>query len=220
MHPFVTRLCTSIVLGTVLWCAFFYLSPIQLSAFIACLYGYACIVEFIPLAIQSRHTALIATGGAGFALVTTAFLHILWLIQGLYLYLYICIGSAVLNDIGGYIAGNLFGKHLLAPTVSPKKTWEGLAGSIFLTSGVFFIVTKIFLGINPYLVALCGALLSLAALAGDLLISYLKRAAGVKNTGNILPGHGGILDRLDSIIGTTIAFALVSKITLTILFNA
>ena len=101
-----------------------------------------------------------------------------------------------------------------------KKTWEGLAGSVLLTSVAFFAITKMFLGANAYLVALFGALLSIAALAGDLSISYLKRAANVKDTGNILPGHGGILDRLDSIIGTTIAFALLSGIILKAILNA
>jgi phosphatidate cytidylyltransferase len=138
-------------------------------------------------------------------------LHYSWAANYLYLDLYICIGSAVLSDMGGYIFGNLFGKHLLAPTISPKKTWEGLAGSMLLTSSAFFIAsqTGYLPWYNPYWSTLYGAMLALAALAGDLLISSLKRAANVKDTGNILPGHGGILDRLDSIMGTTMAFGLI-----------
>lgn len=213
MNAFLTRTLTSIVLLALLVGAFVYLSPIQLSILIAAIYLYAFIGEYIPLAQKSYKNVSNKTAyrGVGILLVATGIVHAHLAFEYAYLDLYICIGSAVLSDIGGYIFGNLFGKHLLAPTISPKKTWEGLAGSIIVTSGVFFAVTKIFLHINAYRIALYGALLAIAALGGDLLISYFKRAAGVKDTGNILPGHGGILDRLDSIIGTTIVFFLLQN---------
>jgi CDP-diglyceride synthetase len=206
MHQFITRTITSTVLLSLVIGAFFYLSPMQLSLIIGVLYWYAGVTEFIPLSLKSWSSAPKVTVLAGVALATTGALHVYWATQYLYLYLYICIGAAIMSDTAGYLAGNLFGKHLLAPTISPKKTWEGLAGSIILTSVTFFIVTKLFLALNAYIAALLGALLAIAALGGDLLISYLKRAADVKDTGTILPGHGGVLDRLDSIIGTTIAF--------------
>ena len=121
MFQFITRALTSIILGTMVFGAILYLSPVQLSIVIACIYGYALIAEFIPLAWRSRHTALFATLATGVALITTAILHVSWAAEALYLYLYICISTAVLSDVGGYIVGNLFGKNLLVPTISPKK---------------------------------------------------------------------------------------------------
>lgn len=212
MHTFITRTLTSIILFALLIGAFVYLSPTQLSLLIAAVYLYAFVAEYIPLAQKSYNTTASRTAyRVGVLLVATGITHANWAYESAYLNLYICIASAVLSDIGGYIFGNLFGKHLLAPTISPKKTWEGLAGSVILTSSAFFIAAKTgYLPLyDPYWAAIIGAMLAIAALGGDLLISSLKRAANVKDTGTILPGHGGILDRLDSIIGTTIAFYLI-----------
>jgi CDP-diglyceride synthetase len=208
MNIFITRAITSIVLFALLIGAFVYLSPTQLSLLIAVVYMYAFIGEYIPLAqkVASRTAYRV-----GVLLAATGIIHAHWAFTSTYLDLYICIASAVLSDMGGYIFGNLFGKHLLAPTISPKKTWEGLAGSIILTSSAFFVASQAgYLPLyDPYWAAFFGAILAIAALGGDLLISSLKRAANVKDTGNLLPGHGGILDRLDSIIGTSIAFCLI-----------
>ncbi len=208
MNPFINRAITTVILLAALIGAFILLSPLQLSILIGAVYLYALVAEFLPLAKLSLKSAPLATALAGIGLCVTGILHVYWTLEYLYLYLYICIGAAVISDISGYIIGNLFGKHLLVPTISPKKTWEGLAGSIITTSGLFLAITKLFLAIDATIPALSGALLALAALSGDLLISYLKRAAGVKDAGTILPGHGGILDRLDSIIGTTLIFWL------------
>lgn len=206
MNPFIIRAITTVILLAALIGALILLPPIQLSILIGAIYLYAFVAEFVPLARLSIKNTPIATILAGVLLCATGALHVYWTFEYLYLYLYICIGAAVISDIAGYVTGNLLGTHPLAPTISPKKTWEGLAGSIITTSGLFVAITKLFLAINVVIPALSGALLAFAALGGDLLISYLKRAAGIKDTGTILPGHGGMLDRLDSIVGTTLVF--------------
>lgn len=114
--------------------------------------------------------------------------------------------SAIATDSGAYFCGTFFGNHLLAPRISPKKSWEGLLGGIAascLALGIAFglYTTILLLGIAG----------GCAAIAGDLFESYLKRRAGIKDAGTILPGHGGILDRMDSILGTAILFFLIKS---------
>ncbi len=115
-------------------------------------------------------------------------------------------------DTGAYFAGRAWGKRRLAVKVSPNKTWEGLLGGLILTL-IVAIIFSLFLSVSwPERIGLWG--LSLAtfvfALFGDLLISVLKRLSGMKDTGQILPGHGGILDRIDSTLAATVIFALGS----------
>jgi phosphatidate cytidylyltransferase len=106
----------------------------------------------------------------------------------------------VLSDVGGYASGVLWGRHLLAPTVSPKKSWEGLAGSgVFAAAGGALFFPLVF-----DTAAWQGALVGLAVMAtatlGDLGESMIKRDLGIKDMGRLLPGHGGIMDRLDSLL--------------------
>ncbi len=111
-------------------------------------------------------------------------------------FLFILIWS---SDTFAYLTGKFFGKHKMAPKISPKKTWEGFAGGVFLTIVLGFFIEKYF----PELRAnwmIVGFLVSVFAPFGDLVESQLKRNFGVKDSGNIIPGHGGILDRLDSFI--------------------
>jgi phosphatidate cytidylyltransferase len=115
----------------------------------------------------------------------------------------------VVTDIGAYATGLLFGKHKLAPTISPGKTWEGFAGSI-----VFAIVTGILLAVlmlhqQWWVGLIMGVLLALVGTAGDLMESLIKRDIGVKDISSWLPGHGGFLDRLDSILpSAAVAYAI------------
>ncbi len=122
-------------------------------------------------------------------------------------FLTICVAT----DIGGYIFGNLFkGKKLTK--ISPNKTYSGLIGSYVLSSLVFFYFYHQFK--FSYSLLIFTYLISLVSQIGDLFISYLKRKAKVKNTGNLLPGHGGILDRIDGMI-----FAIPFGINLLFIFK-
>jgi phosphatidate cytidylyltransferase len=115
----------------------------------------------------------------------------------------------VASDIGGYIAGVMAGKHPMAPTISPKKSWEGFAGSVLfcLVAGVVCVVGL--LG-GPIWVGLAlGAATAVSATLGDLSESLIKRDLGIKDMGSLLPGHGGIMDRLDSLLPTAPAAYLI-----------
>lgn len=106
----------------------------------------------------------------------------------------------VSNDIGGYAVGVFFGKHAIAPQISPKKSWEGLFGSVVLQS-IVGIVAFICIFDAPWWQGLiAGVVLTVSATGGDFIESAVKRDLGVKDMGTIVPGHGGIMDRLDSLI--------------------
>lgn len=105
------------------------------------------------------------------------------------------------GDTGAYFAGRAFGKHPMAPRVSPKKTWEGFVGGITLSIvGLFIVRAAGNLPISVVEGVVLGAALGSAAVLGDLSESLLKRAFDVKDSGWIMPGHGGILDRIDSLL--------------------
>jgi phosphatidate cytidylyltransferase len=110
-------------------------------------------------------------------------------------------------DIGAYYAGVLWGTHLLAPSISPKKTYEGLLGGMTVATGVACLAQQWFVPALSLSDALAlGILLTGAGLLGDLCESAIKRSVGVKDSGAILPGHGGMLDRIDSLLFTAPAF--------------
>lgn len=102
-------------------------------------------------------------------------------------------------DCGAYFVGVTFGKHKLCPKISPKKTVEGALGGITLSMIVTFILAKIF-SVNAIGLVLVTPLLCIAGIAGDLFASVIKRRVGIKDYGKLIPGHGGIMDRFDSIL--------------------
>lgn len=113
-----------------------------------------------------------------------------------------------MSDTAAYVFGSLFGKHKLAPNISPGKTWEG-----FLCSCVFTVGLAVGLSYIPYFQQsglqmwqwiVLSLIIQVFGLMGDLIESLFKRKAGVKDSGNIIPGHGGVLDRVDSILFATI----------------
>lgn len=110
-------------------------------------------------------------------------------------------------DSGGYFAGKRFGRAKLAPAVSPGKTWEGFAGG-FVANCVLALLLSVCLDVSLLLMLALVVPTSLVSVLGDLLESMLKRHAGIKDSGAILPGHGGILDRVDGVTAAAPVFAL------------
>lgn len=114
--------------------------------------------------------------------------------------------TVVLNDVLAYCAGRLFGKHQLAPHISPKKTWEGAVGGM-LGSLLGVVVFKYAVPALSWPAALgAGIVIGITAPLGDLIVSVIKRDMAVKDSGQLIPGHGGLLDRCDSLIFATPAF--------------
>lgn len=116
------------------------------------------------------------------------------------------------NDTFGYVFGVLIGKHPMAPHISPKKSWEGLAGSVIFTAIGGYLAFHYLLDRNGWIGAAVGLLAVITATTGDLIESSLKRDFSIKDMSNLLPGHGGMMDRLDSIVLTAPALWLVLEL--------
>jgi CDP-diglyceride synthetase len=113
--------------------------------------------------------------------------------------------TVVASDVGGYAVGVLLGKHPMVPAISPKKSWEGFAGSLVcgITAAV---LTATLLADKPWWIgALLGVVLVLTCTLGDLVESQVKRDLGIKDMGRLLPGHGGLMDRLDGVLPSAVA---------------
>ena len=135
------------------------------------------------------------------------------------LFAYVLVAT-FMTDIGAYFVGVFFGKHKMNPRISPKKTWEGFFGGVIISSlcsfafAMIFLLTKhpLVIGLldldHWYLVLILSFLLPFVATLGDFVFSSAKRHFDIKDFGNIMPGHGGILDRLDSVIFTMITTAV------------
>lgn len=110
------------------------------------------------------------------------------------------------NDVAQYVWGKSFGKHKVLPVVSPKKTWEGLLGGIFTTTVTAMLIAPYLTPFDTLHAALAGILIGSFGFVGDVSISAIKRDIGVKDTGTLIPGHGGIMDRIDSLTYTAPLF--------------
>jgi phosphatidate cytidylyltransferase len=150
--------------------------------------------------------------GSAYAGITFAWFALAWLrdlAQGQFwiLLLIIIIWAA---DIGAYFSGRAFGKRKLAPAISPGKTWEGLLGGLLLALLAAFALVRLgpWLNAGSTAVIILTAVTVLASAGGDLFISIHKRTMGLKDTGTLFPGHGGVLDRFDSLLAGAPFFAL------------
>ncbi len=123
-------------------------------------------------------------------------------------YLILALGGAWFSDTGAYFVGCAIGKHKMAPVISPKKTWEGVVGGVVVCIICMLLVGKGFelfvdgFTVNYLLLALLAPCASVVSIIGDLSASLVKRQYGIKDFGNIMPGHGGVLDRFDSVLFT------------------
>lgn len=148
-----------------------------------------------------------AVAGLLYIGLATAILALLRELSELYLVLTI-IGIVIATDTGAYFAGRAIGGPKIAPRISPSKTWAGLAGGMAASAGLVS-------GVGAYVEGfalwqpLLGALLAVVAQAGDFFESWMKRRAGVKDSGTLIPGHGGLFDRADGLLAVLFAVALI-----------
>ncbi len=148
----------------------------------------------------------------GLGLLTATWLAIVLIVHQPYgqWLLLLAVAVVALADIGGYVAGNLFGKHKLAPVVSPGKTWEGFLGGLACQL-LLILLLVIFMpvAVSPLALALLIIPVALFSVLGDLFESMLKRHQGIKDSSQILPGHGGVLDRIDGLMAALPLFILL-----------
>jgi phosphatidate cytidylyltransferase len=117
--------------------------------------------------------------------------------------------TVVASDTGGYAVGALFGKHPMVPAISPKKSWEGFVGSLVCGITAAILTATLLAGKPAWIGALLGLVLVLTCILGDLVESQVKRDLGIKDMGRLLPGHGGLMDRLDGVLPSAVAAWIV-----------
>lgn len=202
---FVTRVITGFVLGALFWTLFAYLPSIYFSCVLAAILLLIIIFEWknffnikklsfwlvMPFYPILPFTFLIAMNQ------NPAYHSLLFI-------LFIIVSSF---DTGSYLVGNTLGRHKLAPAISPGKTWEGLFGGwLFASIGLYLVLWELDKLQPWWFIGLFAFFAGILSLVGDLFESWLKRRAGIKDSGNLLPGHGGFLDRFDGILFTVIFF--------------
>ena len=125
------------------------------------------------------------------------------------LWIVLCVWA---TDTGAYFLGSLAGGAKLAPTISPSKTWSGLVGGVCFSAVISSACGLVFNAGDTPVLAMAGVAIALIAQAGDLFESAAKRRAGVKDSGRLIPGHGGLLDRVDGLIAALVAVAALRLI--------
>lgn len=208
MNEFKTRLATSLILGGAFWLSFIYFKPIVFSVILVGILGVIIFYEwrrFFDLRHPLFWLILPLYPILPFALLIYMNQHPVY--HNLLLELFLLVASF---DTGSYIIGNLLGKHHIARHISPGKTIEGAIGGYIFALLSFSLFERYELGkMLPWGFLLGFSLfVCLLALIGDLFESWLKRRARIKHASNILPGHGGFLDRFDGIMFATIFFFL------------
>lgn len=176
-----------------------YFAGLVFLAFVRCLY------EWVRMAKKMANKwKVILLGYLYFLVCFGLFLQIRYQTDGfsLIFLLFIIVWS---SDIGAYFAGKYFGKTKCVPKISPNKTWAGVWGGVLCAVAFANLYTYYVLPERFEPIALCfvSVIIAFASMLGDLVISYVKRLADVKDTGSIIPGHGGVLDRIDSLILAT-----------------
>tara|TARA_B100000900_G_scaffold261211_1_gene222659 strand:- start:188 stop:973 length:786 start_codon:yes stop_codon:yes gene_type:complete len=127
------------------------------------------------------------------------------------LYLFLFFSSTWINNIFAYLIGSKFGKNKILQEISPNKTWEGFFGGFFASSAFIYFMEHNFNLFDVYWIVL-GIMIPIVSLIGDLLQSFYKRRAKIKDSGNLIPGHGGVYDRMDSVIYSSIYYYLFLKV--------
>lgn len=194
-----------------------YLSPFEFSNFIGIDYKLISVlfIGYLLPTLYYHHKGNYKTVDAFYYFGMTLFLGIachsliMLRVRDLYQFLYLIL-IPIFTDTFAFLFGKLIGKYKLAPLISPKKTWEGsILGSICATIICSVFYYTLVSPMNPVVLSLLTFLLTISGQVGDLLFSVMKREHGVKDFSDLIPGHGGILDRFDSLIFTAVVFILV-----------
>ena len=215
---------TAMICGAIMLCGSFYyfstVGPAQSYDFeMTCLLGFLLTVFARQMFESLRDDAPLRT----MAYTLFGLLYVLWLfnfvtkivyvmprasdgaVTGQFYALYLIVITKF-SDMGAYLTGSVVGKHMMVPHISPKKTWEGFAGALFFSLlaswGMFKLMPGHLSALNWTHATILGLLLGFAAVIGDLAESIVKRSTGVKDSGNFLPGIGGALDLIDSLLFT------------------
>ncbi len=213
---FVTRVVTGIIFGTVFWGVYLFL-PIHY--FTMMLGAIAAIILLFEWKNLYRPTTLWVWIFLPIYLILPFFLLIYLnyvpMYRVLLLYLFFL---AFTHDTGAYIIGSLVGYHKIWPSISPKKTWEGVIGGyISALIGLYFVLHERAVQFSWIFIVILTLAASILFCIGDLVESKLKRRAGVKDSGNFLPGHGGFLDRFDGILFATFFVYILRNYLVTLL---
>jgi CDP-diglyceride synthetase len=195
------RAVTAVIFGLVFGGVFLFLPPLYFSGLLAIIAGIILFGEWVAF---PAWTWLIIP-----VYPTLPFCFLIYLNQSsvyhqLLYYLFVMVFA---HDTGAYITGSLFGKTKIAPSISPKKSWEGGLGGLCFAA--LALVTMMVLHDKPlpvWFILIFAVSVAVLATVGDFFESWLKRKAGVKNSGSLLPGHGGLLDRFDSILAVAFLF--------------
>lgn len=157
---------------------------------------------------------VVALAVLGFVYVGWMFGHVAWLANSphAYGYLLFLLVAVEVNDVVAYSAGKLFGRHPLRPTVSPGKTWEGAAAGLAVSLALPWAMRFSLPGFSDLDCLLAGLAVGVGGQVGDLVVSVVKRDVGVKDMGVAIPGHGGILDRIDSLAYAAPLFYNVARL--------
>lgn len=217
LNALVQRLLTGLVLGLLFWTLFVWLPPIYFSGILFLILCIIIAFEWTRLFCRKGWTFWLLIPFypiLPFALLIAMNQHPIY--HSLLFILFILVSSF---DTGSYFVGTFIGYHPIMPRISPKKTWEGvLGGFIFAYIGLWLVLWELGKLQSWEVMIIFTIIVCLLSLMGDLLESWFKRRAGIKDSGRFLPGHGGFLDRFDGIL-FTVFFFYIFKYYLVWLFD-
>lgn len=160
-----------------------------------------CVTSLFDMRPSAFMSTMMSFGSVAYIAIPLCCLNMLYAYAGWQLVLAMFV-MIWINDTGAYCFGTLLGKHKMSPRLSPKKSWEGFVGGLVCAAGVglgaFYCCTEVSISCVMWIVL--GVLVGIFATWGDLFESLMKRSIGVKDAGHLIPGHGGILDRIDSLL--------------------
>ena len=206
-HKGVLACCMVYAAGAPFFCFADRAISLAATVVLAVIIGMLQVVEHEKLSVKRVGFAFFATMLVSFALSSVAYLR--HEDNGL-LYVLFTLVIPWMSDTGAYFTGTLCGKHKLCPKISPKKTIEGLIGGVIVSVGLTVLTAWLYakfgaqgdLTVNWLYVALTALVLAPISVFGDLFASIIKRQTGIKDYGNLMPGHGGVMDRFDSVLPT------------------